>query len=91
MVAILSNQIKTKNMKQELITRIGCILNFMEEFETLVNNAKKDGDEEWENELHARLSFAESDLRNYIGLLLGIGRSKMTNCRSDDKISNKFV
>ena len=41
MVAILSNQIKTKNMKQELITRIGCILNFMEEFETLVNNAKK--------------------------------------------------
>ena len=31
MVAILSNQIKTKNMKQELITRIRCILNFMEE------------------------------------------------------------
>ena len=47
MVAILSNQIKTKNMKQELITRIRCILNFMEEFETLVSNAKKDGDEEW--------------------------------------------
>lgn len=91
MVAILSNQIKTKNMKQELITRIRCILNFMEEFETLVSNAKKDGDEEWEDELHARLSFAESDQRNYIGLLLGIGRSKMTNCRSDDKISNKFV
>ena len=41
MVAILSNQIKTKNMKQELITRIRCILNFMEEFETLVSNAKK--------------------------------------------------
>lgn len=78
-------------MKQELITRIRCILNFMEEFETLVINAKKDGDEEWEDELHARLSFAESDLRNYIGLLLGIGRSQMTNCRSDDKISNKFV
>ena len=78
-------------MKQELITRIRCMLNFMEEFETLVINAKKDGDEEWEDELHARLSFAESDLRNYIGLLLGIGRSKMTNCRSDDKISNKFV
>ena len=78
-------------MKQELITRIRCILNFMEEFETLVINAKKDGDEEWEDELHARLSFAETDLRNYIGLLLGIGRSKMTNCRSDDKISNKFV
>ena len=58
-------------MKQELITRIRCILDFMEEFETLVSNAKKDGDEEWEDELHARLSLAESDLRNYVGLLLG--------------------
>ena len=47
------------------------ILDFMEEFETLVSNAKKDGDEEWEDELHARLSFAESDLRDYVGLLLG--------------------
>ena len=58
-------------MKQELITRIRCILDFMEEFETLVSNAKKDGDEEWEDELHARLSFAESDLRDYVGLLQG--------------------
>jgi len=58
-------------MKQELITRIRCILDFMEEFETLVSNAKRDGDEEWEDELHARLSFAESDLRDYVGLLLG--------------------
>ena len=58
-------------MKQELITRIRCILDFMEEFETLVSNAKKDGDEEWEDGLHARLSFAESDLRDYVGLLLG--------------------
>ena len=58
-------------MKQKLITEIRSILDFMEEFETLVSNAKKDGDEEWEDELHARLSFAESDLRNYVGLLLG--------------------
>ena len=65
------NNKKIKNMKQELITRIRCILDFMEEFETLVSNAKKDGDEEWEDELHARLSFAESDLRDYVGLLLG--------------------
>ena len=58
-------------MKQELITRIRCILDFMEEFETLVSNAKREGDEEWEDELHARLSLAESDLRDYVGLLLG--------------------
>ena len=58
-------------MKQELITRIRCILDFMEEFETLVSNRKRDGDEEWEDELHARLSFAESDLRALVGELLG--------------------
>ena len=57
-------------MKQELITRIRCILDFMEKFETLVSNAKKDGDEEWEDELHARLSFAESDLRELVDKLL---------------------
>ena len=65
------NDLNDKNMKQELITRIRCILDFMEEFETLVSNAKKDGDEEWEDELHARLSFAESDLRALVGELLG--------------------
>lgn len=58
-------------MKQELITRIRCILDFMEEFETLVSNAKKDGDEEWEDNLYAALSCAESSLRDYVGLLLG--------------------
>lgn len=65
------NDLNDKNMKQELITRIRCILDFMEEFETLVSNAKRDGDEEWEDELHARLSFAESDLRALVGELLG--------------------
>ena len=58
-------------MKQELITRIRCILDFMEEFETLVSNAKRDGDEEWEDNLYAALSCAESCLRDYIGRLLG--------------------
>ena len=65
------NDFNNKNMKQKLITRIRCILDFMEEFETLVSNAKRDGDEEWEDELHARLSFAESDLRALVGELLG--------------------
>lgn len=65
------NDFNNKNMKQKLITRIRCILDFMEEFETLYSNAKRDGDEEWEDELHARLSFAESDLRALVGELLG--------------------
>ena len=58
-------------MKQEMITRIRSILDFMEEFDTLVDEAKRKGDEEWEDNLHAALSCAESSLRDYVGLLLG--------------------
>ena len=58
-------------MKQEFITEIRLRLDFIEKFETLVGDAKSKGDEDWEDELHARLSFAESDLKYYVGLLLG--------------------
>ena len=58
-------------MKQELITGIRSILDFMEEFDTLVCEAKRKGDEEWEDNLHAALSCAESSLRDYVGQLLG--------------------
>ena len=58
-------------MKQELITEIRSILDFMEEFDTLVDDAKRKGDEEWEDDLHAALSCAEYSLRDHIGLLLG--------------------
>ena len=58
-------------MKQEFITEIRLRLDFIEKFDTLVGDAKSKGDEEWEDELHARLSFAESDLKYYVGLLLG--------------------
>ena len=58
-------------MKQKLITEIRSILDFMEDFDTLVSKAKRKGDEEWEDNLHAALSCAESCLRYYVGLLLG--------------------
>jgi len=58
-------------MKQKLITGIRSILDFMEEFDTLVCEAKRKGDEEWEDNLHAALSCAESSLRDYVGQLLG--------------------
>ena len=58
-------------MKQKLITKIRSILDFMEEFDTLVSEAREKGDEEWEDNLHAALSRAESSLRGYIGQLLG--------------------
>ena len=43
----------------------------MEQFDTLVSEAREKGDEEWEDNLHAALSRAEYSLRDYIGLLLG--------------------
>ena len=43
----------------------------MEQFDTLVSEAREKGDEEWEDNLHAALSRAESSLRGYIGQLLG--------------------
>ncbi len=58
-------------MKQKLITGIRSILDFMEEFDTLVSEAREKSDEEWEDNLHAALSHAESSLRDYIGQLLG--------------------
>ena len=58
-------------MKQKLITEIRSILDFMEQFDTLVSEAREKGDEEWEDNLNAALSRAESSLRGYIGQLLG--------------------
>ena len=58
-------------MKQKLITEIRSILDFMEQFDSLVSEAREKGDEEWEDNLHAALSRAESSLRGYIGQLLG--------------------
>lgn len=58
-------------MKQRFVTGIRLGLDFMEKFETLVSEAKRKGDGEWEDGLHARLSRAGSDLRDLVGLLLG--------------------
>ena len=58
-------------MKQKLITEIRSILDFMEQFDTLVSEAREKGDEEWEDNLHAALSRAEYSMRDHIGLLLG--------------------
>ena len=64
------NKLTIKKMKQELITGIRLRLDFIEKFETLIGDAKSKGNEEWEDELHARLSFAESDLRELVDRLL---------------------
>ena len=65
------NKLIIKKMKQELITGIRLRLDFMEEFDTLLSDAKKKGYEEWEDELYASLSSAECDLRELVAELLG--------------------
>jgi len=65
------NNLKIKTMKKNLITDIRLRLDFMEEFDTLLSDAKKKGDEEWEDELYASLSSAECDLRELVAELLG--------------------
>lgn len=65
-------------MDKELINEIRRLLNFMEEFDSLVAKAKKESDPECEEELYGHLSAAEERLRDCVGRLLGdvIGESK---------------
>ena len=61
-------------MDKELINEIRRLLNFMEEFDSLVAKAQKESD----TELYGHLSAAEERLRGCVGRLLGdvIGESK---------------
>lgn len=65
-------------MDKELINEIRRLLNFMEEFDSLVAKAKKESDAECEEELYGHLSAADERLRDCVGRLLGdvIGESK---------------
>ena len=70
---VLSDEIFFVELTQ-IINRVllnCCLLSKVKNHLNICFFKVKDGDEEWEDELHARLSFAESDLRNYVGLLLG--------------------
>ena len=58
-------------MNKELIDRLRCILDFMEEYDVLVSEARRNGDIEREEHLLAGLSNAERDIRKYVPLLLG--------------------
>ena len=58
-------------MDKELINEIRRLLNFMEEFDSLVAKAQKESDTECEEELYGHLSAAEERLRGCVGRLLG--------------------
>ena len=58
-------------MNKELIDEIRNVLNFMEEFDTLVGKAQETDDTEWENDLYAGECSARNRLRELVNQLLG--------------------
>ena len=58
-------------MDKELIGKIRCMLDFVEKFDELVDEAERNGDMEWENDLYAGLSSAAHDMRKCVSLLFG--------------------
>ncbi len=58
-------------MKKKMIADIRLRLDFMEESDALVSKAQRQGDKEWEYDLHAHLSSAENDLGEFVAELLG--------------------
>ena len=58
-------------MNEELIDEIRNVLNFMEEFDTLVGKAQETDDTEWENDLYAGECSARHRLRELVNQLLG--------------------
>ena len=81
-------------MNKELIDEIRNVLNFMEEFDTLVGKAQKTGDTERENELYAGECSARHRLRELVNSSWETYRkSRRTwmESRSDNKIRNKLA
>ena len=47
------------------------MLDFVEKFDELVDEAERNGDMEWENDLYAGLASAAHDMRECVSLLFG--------------------
>ena len=71
-------------MNKELIGKIRCMLDFIEDFDELVDEAKRNGDTEWENDLYAGLSSAAHDMRECVSLLLGDERHEVMSTPNED-------
>ena len=58
-------------MDKELIGKIRCMLDFIEKYDELLEEAKRTGDTEWENDLYAGECSARYRLRELVNQLLG--------------------
>ena len=71
-------------MNKELIGKIRCMLDFIEKYDELLDEAKRHGDTEWENSLYAGLSRAEYDMRECVSQLFGDEQDEVTSVPSEE-------
>ena len=71
-------------MNKELIKKIRCMLDFIEKYDELVDEAKRTGDTEWENDLYAGLSHAEHDMKECVSQLFGYEQDEVTSAPSEE-------
>ena len=71
-------------MNKELIEKIRCMLDFVEKFDELVDEAKRNGDTEWENDLYAGLSSAAHDMRECVSQLFGDEQQEDMSAPNED-------
>ncbi len=71
-------------MGKELIEKIRCMLDFVEKYDELFDEAKRTGDTEWENDLYAGLSHAEHDMRECVSRLFNYEQDKVTSVHNEE-------
>ena len=71
-------------MDKELIGKIRCMLDFVEKYDELLDEAKRTGDTEWENDLYAGLSHAEHDMRECVSRLFSDEQNEVTSAPNEE-------
>lgn len=71
-------------MDKELIGKIRCMLDFIEKYDELLDEAKRTGDTEWEDNLYAGLSHAEHDMRECVSRLFGEGQEEIPSASGEE-------
>ena len=71
-------------MDKELIGKIRCMLDFIEKYEELLEEAKRNGDTEWENDLYAQFSHASHDMRECVSQLFGDEQENVPSASSEE-------
>ena len=60
------------------------MLDFIEKYDELLDEAKRTGDTEWEDNLYAGLSHAEHDMRECVSRLFGEGQEEIPSASGEE-------